>query len=398
MQKILWLLTVITIPLLMISEFRFASIPLTHISLLILGALNFKSLFKIKVGNMEKSIYYVFLFFIIISLLDLTRSLRPTGDFFYEFKLILLLITIKLYSFFIFKYGINFFLKWLILSSGLILTALIFRSLFIYNASFFVVDAEQVSESGKNQLSFYLALTTPFVVWFFKNFKMNLIWKIIAAASLIIHLFSAIYVQSKGIILATLGSYFITFLFYSSKKLRLGSILKIGIALLIPVYLIVSSEYIDLSGFETELTDLLNQNTASSNSATERLNFINRSWGYFLDNPFIGIGTNNFGAIEEKATHNNYLQIMSENGLLGFIIFIIFLYYIHLYLLKLKSPEPIYFMAVNSFWALTIYLFVINGFFNAITVIILSIVIYFEKSSKCINHSKKDLLILKLKK
>ena len=202
--------------------------------------------------------------------------------------------------------------------------------------------------------------------------------------SLAIHLFSAVYVQSKGLLLATLLSYCFTLLVYSGVKIKLGNIIKAGLVLLIPFYLVFSSEYIDLSDFEREITGLLSNDTQSSNSASERLSFVVMSWEYFLDNPFVGIGTNNFANIEEKATHNNYLQILSENGLVGFVVFIILLFKLHKYFLtrKNKKNNSSYLLAVNSLWALTVYLFVINGFFNAITVIVLSIIIYFEKNTR----------------
>jgi hypothetical protein len=383
MNKLLWVLAVSTIPLLMIKEFRVASIPLTYLIILILGVIDFKQLISSKIGEIEKKIYLTVFIFIFIAFIDLTRSLNPSIDFFYEFKLILLLIVIKLYSHFMYKFGIKSFLKWIAISSGLVLIALLYRSLFIYNAPYFVINPEQITEAGKNQAAFYLALTIPLLIWFIRHFKLSLLLKILTAISLIIHLFSAIYVQSKGVLVAMIGSYLITSFFYSSKKIRIGSVAKIGILLLIPFYFIVTSEHIDLSKFETDIVELLNQDTTSSNSANERLEYSKYSWAFFVDNPVLGIGTNNFANITKKATHNNYLQILCENGFVGFIVFISFLYNTHKNLFKYKklNPKPSYLLVINSFWSLTIYLVVINGFFNAITAVILAIIIYYEKTS-----------------
>lgn len=382
MSRLLWIFAIMTIPLLMVSELRFASIPLTHIFIVLLGIINFKYILKNKISKLEKNIFIVFGLFIIIAILDLLRSPIHTIDFFYEFKLIVLLITLRLYSYFIYRYGIVFFLKWFTLSSGLILIVLLYRSLFILKAPFFVVNPEIITEAGKNSVAFYLALTVPLIGWFIKTYEKSKFWNIISITSILMHLFSGIYVQSKGFVAVILTSFFITLLYYSKTKINLSYIIKIPLIIFIPLYIILSSDTIDLSEFTNEIKDIINQNgKVESGSTYERKSFIFKSLDYFANNPFVGIGTNNFNYFENKDTHNTYLQILAENGIIGFFSFLYLIYFIFKQLNKIKNrtDSQTFLVAAHSFCAFIIYLFLINGFFNAISVIVLAIVIYYDK-------------------
>ena len=119
MSKLLWILSIVTLPLLMVKYYRFAEIPATHLFLLAAGLMNIGTILKLKSGKIEKVIYSTFILFIVIAFFDLIRTKQTNIDFIFEFKLIVLLITIKLYSFFMSKFGINLFIKWLSVSSGL---------------------------------------------------------------------------------------------------------------------------------------------------------------------------------------------------------------------------------------------------------------------------------------
>lgn len=368
----------------MVKYYRFFDIPATHLFLIAGGIINFKTVIKLKIGKIEKGIYIVFTIFILIAFFDLLRSKLLFDPYLFEFRLILLLISLRLYSYFICRYGIDYFIKCLAISSAFVLLVLLYNSLIVFNAPFLVVDLEIITEAGKNQLAFYLALVTPMVFWFSRKQNLPLSWKILIYISLSILIFSAIYVQSKGLLLSIIVSSIITTLFYTKLKLKLKfkNFIKIGFILVIPAYILMSQEFVDLDSFKAEINSLLSQNIQDSNSSAERLSLLNKSFHHFSKNPITGIGTNNFASIEEKATHNNYLQILAENGLLGFLIFIGFIVFLHNRLWNMKMNSVNYYLVINSLWSLTIYLFVINGFFNAATMIILAIVIYFEKSYK----------------
>src|SRR5690606_11177880 len=266
--------------------------------------------------------YILFGFFILVSLFDLIRHVDSQFTYFYQIKIAILILAIRLYAIFMYKFGMELFLRYLTLSSGIALVFLLLRSLFIYNASFFVVNPQEITEAGKNQVAFYLALVIPCIFWYLKSYRLSFIWKIIAISSLMVHIFAVIYVQSRGVLLALAASFVITFFFYGKMKLSMGTVFKIGLVSIVPVYFLFTSSTIDLKGFSEEIEGTFTDDVTKS-STSSRENLIVVALNHFYDNPFIGIGTNNFGKIEGKATHNTYVQFLAENGIIGFSVFIL---------------------------------------------------------------------------
>src|SRR5690554_6250860 len=131
--RFFWWLSIFTLPLLMLRYYRFGDIPLTNLFLILAAVFHLPTILKDKIGSIEKSFYLLFSAFILISFLDLTRQHGSQLDYFFPVKLVILLFTIKLYSFFIYKYGLELFLKYLTLGSAVALVFLLLRSLLIYN-------------------------------------------------------------------------------------------------------------------------------------------------------------------------------------------------------------------------------------------------------------------------
>lgn len=92
---------------------------------------------------------------------------------------------------------------------------------------------------------------------------------------------------------------------------------------------------------------------------------------FFNSSPYFGIGTNNFLAQVGIVTHNSYLQILCEQGVVGFIIFsllIVVLFYVITRLFRkcnrfersfiISSLVPIFYFAfINAYNLLLIYIF-----------------------------------------
>jgi O-antigen ligase len=102
-------------------------------------------------------------------------------------------------------------------------------------------------------------------------------------------------------------------------------------------------------------TRLLSVFDTADNSRVERLLLWEGSWRMFKDHPIVGVGVSNFEEIyndkgyvsplsKEKLghAHNNFLQILAENGLLGFIgfcsMFGYFLFYLYQNGFKKNNP------------------------------------------------------------
>lgn len=113
-------------------------------------------------------------------------------------------------------------------------------------------------------------------------------------------------------------------------------------------------------------------NDLSQRSPAERLLVWSSAWQIFKDNPVVGVGTNNFEKvymeryISPKATlklthaHNNFLQMLAENGIIGFCTFVFLFGYIIYSKVKeyLKNPD-------TDYWSLGIALaslsFILHG-------------------------------------
>lgn len=375
--KWIWILSVSAIPLLMVRYLRISDIPLTSLFLIIVGIICFSPILKKKIGRIEQAILLVYVFFIIISLIDLTRTLNTSISFAYTLKLATLLLSVKLYSFFMYKFGMGLFLKCLTYSSGITITLLLIRSLVILKAPYFVVDPELITEAGKNQVAFYLALVMPCIFWYLRGWNLSIVSKAIVLMILMIHIFASVYVQSRGLLLSLGVGGIITLIFYSDFRMNIGKSLKFCAVATIPLYFLFSSDIVDLASFWREISGLFSDNTDVQLSDSRTV-LLDRSLAYFFGSPFFGIGTNNFIILEELVTHNMYMQFLTENGILGFSMFTYLIVVVFISLRRYQSSHPMYLFCVNLVWSLLIYLLVINGFFNVITTIVLSVIICYE--------------------
>lgn len=111
------------------------------------------------------------------------------------------------------------------------------------------------------------------------------------------------------------------------KKNYIFTILKIGGAIILGVIIIAI-----LSKYITAIEDLLNRlnSVLTDNSTLERIQMWKYAWKMFLDKPLFGYG---WGSFQHQAqflgvsstllnVHNVYLQLLAENGIIGFLIFL----------------------------------------------------------------------------
>ncbi|MFL0363973.1 O-antigen ligase family protein [Pseudobacillus sp. 179-B 2D1 NHS] len=78
----------------------------------------------------------------------------------------------------------------------------------------------------------------------------------------------------------------------------------------------------------------------SSDGGSGRFELWSRAWNYFLEHPVVGIGADNFIEYnkahygESLYTHNTFLQILSESGLIGFSLYFLFLLLVFIQLMN----------------------------------------------------------------
>lgn len=104
-----------------------------------------------------------------------------------------------------------------------------------------------------------------------------------------------------------------------------------GCLLVVGLYLLINIPFFyKIIGYRLEGLALFGNSQGADASTVTRLYFVKIGWKLFFDNPIFGVGMNNFSyiAFNEFSTwakvysHNNYIEILSNLGIIGF-----FLYY-----------------------------------------------------------------------
>lgn len=211
---------------------------------------------------------------------------------------------------------------------------------------------------GPNQLAAFL---TQFgmMFWVFarvlKRFKTKLIFYGSAAFTLL----TMVYAFSRAAYIATLVAIGVFALLRDRKLLALLAVFLITWQAVVPAAV---SERVNM-------THDANGNLEAS--AQERVDLWTQSRDLFMSNPITGIG---FGAFQFgehtdnlKDTHNYYVKILVETGVIGFFIFLILLYQMFsaswkLYRSARKAGDPLYEAIGLGMLIIMVSALVLNGF------------------------------------
>jgi O-antigen ligase len=66
-----------------------------------------------------------------------------------------------------------------------------------------------------------------------------------------------------------------------------------------------------------------------STSETDRIGIWQRAWGYFVENPIFGVGIRGFASLTGRDPHNFWLGLLTETGVVGFVMVITLLVFLH---------------------------------------------------------------------
>ena len=84
-------------------------------------------------------------------------------------------------------------------------------------------------------------------------------------------------------------------------------------------------------------------NDTSGEEDTSRVTLFQYGMNWFLDNPILGVGINNFRVLSTKTSefagmsfyaHNNYVELLVDIGIVGIVIYYSAYYYLYLNLRK----------------------------------------------------------------
>ena len=190
-----------------------------------------------------------------------------------------------------------------------------------------------------------------------------------------------IYSDSRGGLLSVVVPFILIKFLPRLKKeyntnVKLKFIKQFSFILLVVVMLV---NFVNLTSvkekFQVLYISVMQEN--DNNSDNIRRELLSTAIDEFSNNPLIGIGTQNFSLKNRYATHNNYMQILSENGVFIFSFFV----FILMFYLK-KAYKDYYFLKKHSLFSLLgiicfiIYFNLINGFYSFTGFIFFSIIIY----------------------
>ena len=250
----------------------------------------------------------------------------------------------------------------LIMLSLLIIESLVVFYVFVLNYSFDTgldrIRELQGLSSNQNIGAFSILIKIPFLLYGFYRFKKKL-FRGIMILFLLISMFCILIISSRA---AIIGLFLILIYLIISSRFR-SSLITPKKSILIPLFIfslgttfLVQNLMYSNSNKTSSLTRITNYNDESTN---DRINYYKNAIHLFIDNPLLGIGLGNWKiksleTYNSKVTnykvpfhaHNDFLQIASETGLFGFILFFLILFYpvyflIKNYFFKAKAPDDL---------------------------------------------------------
>ena len=148
----------------------------------------------------------------------------------------------------------------------------------------------------------------------------------------VILFFIMLFVKSRASLIEAVIGVFLMLVFskkYPVKQFIYGTIGILLVGLLLYSFIHLEVLY-KLVGYRLEgMLNIFGNNTADA-STTTRIEFVRIGWEIFEKNPVLGVGMNNFSNVAynnystfaKVYAHNNYIEILSDLGIIGF-----FLYY-----------------------------------------------------------------------
>lgn len=250
----------------------------------------------------------------------------------------------------------------IIITGTIISLILIYKYIFIYKVEYIGINLVYETEAGKNQLAFFLATILPFSILSIEKYNNKILGIILKISSMIL-IVAAILTDSRGVIVSLLVASVFTYLITKKTKKNRSHILKI---IIIIICIFIAILYI-LPLFKSGI------HAGNMGSDQIRANLIRASINTFVENLGIGIGLGNFYKIPSNlgikvgVSHNEYLQIMVELGLIGIITFIVILYNFLKNLIRIKlkvnkEDQNLYKALVCSNISIMVYLLFINSY------------------------------------
>ena len=316
---------------------------LSIVGLLSTGYLLFFSTTVKKVQIPKNFIVFSFLGLVLLSLLSVIWAFNPTEALISFFKYAIILVCLLNLLLHFTKLGLGFeqlakVFVFLVATDALVIL-ISFLSIYDFNAPPGRTNALMGLSSNLNITGFSLLFRLPFVVYFIFKGK-NTALRFLSAVLFALVLFFIFTSGSRGATLASfllIGLLTVSFWVFNIHSKLKNSLILVGLSALtlgVNTFLYQNST--------NKVTDrvgtLLQINEQKDSSTNERLTWYGAAWEGIQEKPLQGFGIGNWKIVGNKYVseyieqytvpvhvHNDFLEFFVELGLLGFLIFVLFL-------------------------------------------------------------------------
>ena len=240
----------------------------------------------------------------------------------------------------------------------------------IWDVPWLGVDIEVPSKAGKNSLGAAVAILAPFL---FINFKYDYFYKFISIIGLTAFCILLFNINSRAMVVITLLQLFCFFYFTKmmSNKMKILVIMMLSI-FIIPL-LISDNSIVRWITKRNVNQVIVNDSVVDTLAASHRFWLLQEAAQGFIDSKGIGNGTasyrirpSNLGNRTE--THNDYMLILYEQGIIGILFFLnLLIYRIYISIKTLhRTKDPCVFASVCSLVGIMVALIFMNFYTSLI--------------------------------
>lgn len=308
------------------------SIYMIFVSLLL--AYNIKTLFhRFRVPRIHMVVYA----FVTVTLLSALYSSNVIYGLTQWFKL---LVAILLYGclttiFFHKPIYIKTIMKASCVSLSVYLMYLMWHYLVRFNLTFIGIVTDYGTGSGKNSLAFMVSFVLPFTLCFLTSDLMKGNFRLTQIVTVLVTLIGAVLIQSRALFLLIV--FYIAFILRSQpinwRTVRITACILV--LLLLMVLVVVPSEVVDsviwrVASFKFFTSDnYVSSDISGLGSLESRTDLLRQGIQMFAERPFLGHGLGSYRhyGVTSKVSHNDYILILAEQGVLGFMVFLVMVGY-----------------------------------------------------------------------
>mgnify|MGYP006201837511 FL=1 len=180
-----------------------------------------------------------------------------------------------------------------------------------------------ISEIGKNQIANYMGAMVVLSLFLLQREKSK-IWSVLIIFSIVMHAAALLYTFSRS---ALLGVVFAVLLFqFASRRISIKGLFSLKILVMV-VFFIGFILFFSTNDFYVQFISNLEsiitfQDKDESTSISVRSELITSGLNIFYTFPFFGAGPGYFVNSFAVASHNSYIQLLAETGIIGFLSYV----------------------------------------------------------------------------